>query len=146
MVYDAKIARNFYFQPGLYFTSLGGKIENEEGMQTTNLHYFQLPALLSFRIPLCDRMKLHLNAGCYAGFGLAGNVKQVSFRVNAFGDEVVLLKRWDAGLSFGGGVNFWEVYCGLGYDVGLVDIYDDSRPEVARLRNRNFHLSVGYSF
>lgn len=32
MVYDAKIARNFYFQPGLYFTSLGGKIENEEGM------------------------------------------------------------------------------------------------------------------
>ncbi len=54
-------------------------------------------------------------------------------------------KRFDIGWSLGAGVTFDRIYVGLQYDWGFVNMehedYEDYRP-----KNRNFSLSVGYTF
>lgn len=79
VIYDWGLSEAFYIQPGLYFTTRGGKYGegDEDGKyeEKWNLSYLQLPILASYRIPLNDNMKLHINAGPYLACGLGGKVK-----------------------------------------------------------------------
>lgn len=147
IILDSRICENFYFQPGLYFTSLGAKLEVSDEKVTVNLHYLQLPILASYRIELTDQMKVHLNAGPYVAVGLAGKQKADGIKVNAFSDEGGL-NRFDAGLSFGTGLSINKFYFGLGYDLGLANILNDEiwDTDLVKSRNRNFHISVGFNF
>ncbi len=144
---DAGLSRSFYLQPGLYFTSLGAKLDVEDVTATVNLHYSQLPVLASFRIALSDRVKVHLNAGPYVSIGLAGKQKAEGIKVNAFSDEGGL-DRFDWGLSFGAGIGINKFYFGLGYDLGLANILNDEiwDTDQVKCRNRNLHISVGFNF
>lgn len=147
VIYDAGVSEWFYFQPGFYFTSLGAKLKGEYATATVDLHYFQIPVLASCRLSLSDRVKLHLNAGPYAGIGLAGKQKAEGIKVNAFSDEGGL-DRFDWGLSFGAGIGIGKVYFGVGYDLGLTNILNDEiwDTDNVKCRNRNLHVSVGFNF
>lgn len=83
VVMDWNVARNFYIQPGLYFTTRGAKLEdgetyNGESYSYTekwNANYLQIPILASYRIPLGEKVKLGIDVGPYLAVGLGGKVK-----------------------------------------------------------------------
>ena len=147
---DLGITEKFYVQPGLYFTSLGAKQEVYDKDATVRLNYLQLPILASLRIALSDKLKLHLNAGPYVAYGISGKQKYDGVKINAFGtdDEEGGLKRFDAGLSFGAGIEVNKAYFGFGYDLGLTNILDDEvwYTDEVKSRNRNFFITVGVNF
>lgn len=166
VILDWGLSESFYIQPGLYFTTRGAKIkesdEDAKYEEKYNLNYLQLPILASYRIALSDNVKWHINAGPYLAYGIGGKVKwEASYDgesekgdYKAFGvadedsdDEKGGLKRFDAGLSFGTGVSFDKVYVGLTYDLGLANIADeDAWGKDYKLKNRNFAITVGYTF
>lgn len=165
VIYDWGLSEKFYIQPGLYFTTRGGKIkENDEDYkykEKWNLNYLELPILASYRIALSDNVKWHINAGPYLAYGLGGKVKweetydgdtdKGDFKAFGTADEDSDeqkggLKRFDAGLSFGTGVSFDKFYVGLTYDLGLTNIADKDVWKDHKVRNRNFSIGVGFNF
>lgn len=58
-------------------------------------------------------------------------------------DDSANWKRFDFGWSLGAGVTFDRIYVGLQYDFGFINMVRESD---AHPKNRNFSLSVGYSF
>lgn len=164
-VLDWNVCGNFYIQPGLYFTTRGGKAEEADDdysyEEKWNMSFLQVPILASYRFDLSDKVKWHINAGPYIGVGLGGKVK---WEENDMGDtdsgdydmfgtaddnsdeEKNGLKRFDAGLSFGTGVSFSNVYIGVSYDLGLCNLADKKAWDKAKFKNGNFAVSVGYNF
>lgn len=155
---DLGITENFYIQPGLYYSNKGAKFEAKENSDykvKVNLSYLEIPILASYRFRLSDNMKLHINTGPYLAYGLGGKFKfepseleeAMDGDVKAFDEDEGDLKRFDFGWSFGAGVNFSAVYVGLKYDLGFSNIAGDSYDEVdVKIHNRNFSVSVGYTF
>lgn len=147
---DLGLSENFYIQPGLYFNSIGAIQEIDYRDVTVNLGYLQLPVLASYRIALNNSTKLHLNAGPYIAYGISGKIKYEGEKVNAFGtgDDEGGLKRFDAGLSFGLGVSVNKFYWGVGYDLGLTELFDEDAWELdgVKTKNRNIFVTLGYNF
>lgn len=175
VIADIELSKSFYLQPGLYFTTKGLKSEyKEEGYDYSektnyNLNYLELPILASYRFDIADNIKWHINAGPYFALGVGGKVKvteidegdKTEYKYDAFGvadedsdEEKGGLKRFDAGLSFGTGISLNKIYIGIKYDLGLVNIadkkvwggYGDDGNKNLKIKNRNFAVSVGYTF
>lgn len=169
VIADVELSEKFYLQPGLYFTTKGLKFEDKEGMgyeEKYNLNYLELPILASYRFNLSDNVQWQINAGPYFAVGVGGKVKGTDFdgsdkfeyKYDAFGvadedsdEEKGGLKRFDAGLSFGTGITYNKIYFGIKYDLGLANIADkkawtDENGKGQKIRNRNFAISVGYTF
>lgn len=173
---DIKLTESIYLQPGLYYINKGysssvdfGKYETKE---TTNLHYFEIPVLASYRYSINNDFELQGNFGPYIAVGLGGKVKlsgededglEVSKKYPAFGvDEKELrgdLKRFDFGLSFGVGVTMKEhYYAGIKYDLGLVNMLNTKNEhsgyyykyykneKAPRALQGNFSICLGYNF
>ncbi|WP_294618385.1 porin family protein [uncultured Bacteroides sp.] len=166
VIADVELSEKFYLQPGLYFTTKGLKSEDKEGMgyeEKYNLNYLELPILASYRFNLSDNVQWQINAGPYFAVGVGGKVKGTDFdgieyKYDAFGvadedsdEEKGGLKRFDAGLSFGTGITYNKIYFGIKYDLGLANIADKKawtgeNDKGQKIRNRNFAISVGYTF
>lgn len=170
VIADVELSEKFYLQPGLYFTTKGLKTEDKEGMGLglkCNLNYLELPILASYRFNLSDNVQWQINAGPYFAVGVGGKVKGTEFdgsdkfeyKYDAFGvadedsdEEKGGLKRFDAGLSFGTGITYNKIYFGIKYDLGLANIADkkvwvsEETGKSQKIRNRNFAISVGYTF
>lgn len=171
VIADVELSEKFYLQPGLYFTTKGLKAEDKEGSYFDikyNLNYLELPILASYRFNLSDNVQWQINAGPYFAVGVGGKVKETEFdsyedkkfeyEYDAFGvadedsdEEKGGLKRFDAGLSFGTGITYNKIYFGIKYDLGLANIADkkawtDENGKGQKIRNRNFAISVGYTF
>lgn len=136
-----------------------------------NLNYLELPILASYRFNISDNVKWQINAGPYFALGVGGKMKttvtdegeKMEYKSDAFGtekedDEEIKggLKRFDAGLSFGTGISISKIYIGVKYDLGLANIADkksemwggfgEDGNKALKVRNRNFAVSVGYTF
>lgn len=169
VVMDWNITKNFTIQPGLYFTTRGGKLkENDEDFkykETWRASYLQLPILASYRFRVSDKVKWQINAGPYIACGLGGKVKWEEtyagdtekgdyklFKTSSDDEDGDYeegggVKRFDAGLSFGTGVSINKVYVGVSYDLGLANILNDKQwGKDFKARNRNFAITVGYNF
>ncbi|CCZ07238.1 porin family protein [Culturomica massiliensis] len=152
---DWGLTENFYIQPGLYYANKGVKFENKEDdsyKTKVNLSYLELPILASYRFSLSDNIKWHVNAGPYLAYGIGGKFKyegeEGDEKEDAFGtgEDEAGLKRFDFGLSFGTGVSFNAIYVGVKYDLGLTNIADKDSWDDTKIKNRNFAVSVGYTF
>lgn len=158
---DLGLTENFYIQPGLFYSNKGlkGELKEDDSYKLKmNLSYLEIPILASYRINLSDNMKWHINAGPYLAYGIGGKIKfegellEDEFDdLKAFDEDEGDLKRFDFGLSFGTGVNFKSVYLGVKYDLGLTNIAGDSwegdeESSSTKIKNRNFSISVGYTF
>lgn len=168
VILDWGLSESFYIQPGLYFATRGAKLEESDEdykFETKyQLNYLELPILASYRISLGENTQWHINAGPYLAYGLGGKVKweasydgeSESGDYKAFGtsdeddeegDEKGGLKRFDAGLSFGTGISVKKMYFGVVYDLGLTNIADkDEWGDDYKIKNRNFAITVGYTF
>jgi len=160
VVMDWNLSEHFTIQPGLYFTTRGGKLEenDDDYNEKWRASYLQLPVLASYRFNLSDKVKWHINAGPYIACGLGGKVKweedtdKGDYKIFKTTDtdsdeEGGGVKRFDAGLNFGTGISINKVYIGVSYDLGLANILDDKQwGKDYKARNRNFAITLGYNF
>ena len=159
----------FSVQSGLFYTMRGAKYkesENEEGYykykytEKIASHYFQIPVYWSYKYDF-GSVAVSAFTGPYIAVGLGGKFKwkeegedydgesyEESEKYDLFGkdkDDSWNWKRFDFGWSLGAGVTFDRIYVGLQYDFGFINMERESEAGY-HPKNRNFSLSVGYSF
>jgi len=157
------IAPQFYFQPGLMFTTKGAKYTSGSITSTTKLNYIELPLNLVYKAQLGGGYFM-LGFGPYIGYGIGGKVNteggsvavktDVKFQnVVEVGDshEVTYFKAFDAGGNiFAGYEMAGGIFVQLDTQLGMLNI----KPEDNRLlntsdksnKNTGFGLSLGYRF
>jgi hypothetical protein len=164
IIADIPLSSGWYIQPGLYFENKGANTLYEDDYYDYTqkckfgLAYIDIPVLLSYRFNLSDAMQLHLNAGPFIGFGVlgkltgtyhdydageSGNIISFNpFTENGYSDEA-FFSRFDAGLSLGAGVSVGKIYFGLKYDLGMINLLDDSDRTV---KTSTFGITLGVNF
>lgn len=140
VIYDYGFTENFYIQPGLYFTTRGGKIDKpkDDYKEKWNLNYLQIPILASYRFVLTDNIKLHINAGPYVAVGLGGKMKYEidgeKYDIKAFGTSKGEYDYDDD----------WEYYAAAyRYDDDYDDDYDEEESEKGGLKRFDAGLTFG---
>ena len=155
---DIPLAEEFYFRPGLLFTTKGAKLDDGDDTKI-NLSYIELP--LSFvYIPTLGAGKLVLGIGPYVAYGVAGKIKNDDFDENIkfenkitltqLGDEY-FVKAFDAGGNIFFGYEFSQKFSAqINAQLGLVNInpkiegVDDD--DIGKTKNTGFGISLGYRF
>lgn len=139
---DVAFTENLYLLSGLNFQTQGGKFKPSSGESVKfNPMYLQLPAHIGYKFDLGSDIRLVVNAGPYAAFGIGGKSKSGGESQKLFGDN--RFKRFDYGVGGGLGVEFGHFSVAGGYDWGLNDIND---AEGDKIQNRNAYLTLGYKF
>ena len=159
---EIPVAPDFYFQPGLLFSTKGAK-ESVEGYTTQiNLSYVELPLHLVYK-PLLGKGHLILGFGPYVAYGVTGKVKMdiggteteydVKFKnkvTSSDDDDVFYTKGLDAGADLFAGYEFpFKVSVQLNTQLGLLNLepdYEGDSGDKAVVKNTGFGISVGYRF
>jgi hypothetical protein len=145
-VSDIRLFADLYLEPGLMFTTKGSSTTlTGQGISHERLYYMEMPLLLSYFFTVIpDALGISLNVGPFAALGLWGNsIDYVGEKSSAFSNNG--LRRFDAGVHFGGGLEFHQVYLGISYDVGLHDVAQSKNP-IGSIKNRAIMISTGYNF
>jgi hypothetical protein len=78
IVGDIKLAPMVAFQPGLYYTGKGSKVQSGDATsmnyfkQTTNPFYLEVPANVVFKFPFASESHFFVGAGPYLAVGVGG--------------------------------------------------------------------------
>jgi hypothetical protein len=144
---DYALSQDLYLMTGLNYSLQGSKIGEVDGKSVKlDLSYLQLPVHIGYKLNVAEGAKLVFHGGPYVGYAVDGKWKYAGESLNAFGDiakeGIAKLKRFDAGLGIGAGVEFGQFGVDLGWDFGLTKINDGS----GSIKNRNGYLTVGYKF
>lgn len=152
------VAPDFYFQPGLLFSTKGAS--DKVGSTTTKIKisYLELPLNFVYK-PLVGKGHFMLGFGPYLAFGIGGKVSaggtssDIKFKstVKTSDDpETFYLRAFDAGANIFAGYEFSnKIFCQLNTQLGLLKVnpdYDESPNSKASVKNTGFGLSVGYRF
>ena len=162
------IVRSFYVNTGLFYTTKGAKEEVTYGSETEkltcNAGYLELPLYASYRLNFAEASQLQINFGPYFAYGVNGKAKyeytdaeypedNEKYDADLFGvakegsdEDKFGFKRFDCGLGVGLGYTFNRIYLGINYQFGLVNIADKKEWGVAKVKNNNFNISLGYNF
>lgn len=128
-------------QPSLFISTKGAK----EDEVTMNAVYLELPVMAVARIKVADNTNIVISAGPYLAYGVGGKTSAksegVKVSVDTFGNDVINLNRFDAGLGFGVAAEFGKIIVGLDGQFGLAEVQAAGNP-----KNLNFSISVGYKF
>lgn len=137
VVADIHLTTYLYLQPGLMLTTKGGK----EGNSRLWLGYFELPVLLSLGLPINNEVNVRFNAGPTIAMGTV-SVKSQNYLngINLFAEDYGL-RRFNAGLIIGGGVELGHLYLGLFYEFGLYNISHDGD-----LKTNSLAFALGHNF
>ncbi len=161
---EIPIAPDFFFQPGLLFSTKGAK-EKTEILGTTitssiHLSYLELPLNLVYK-PLLGNGHLILGFGPYVGYGIAGKAKiegadnsfesDIDFKnETSIADNNYVIRPLDAGANLFFGYEFANrLSFQLNTQLGLINIQPDySGVDMgdAKMTNTGFGLSLGYRF
>ncbi len=149
------IVPDFYFQPGLLFTTKGCKAEDDNDVKI-NISYLELPLNLVYK-PLVGKGHFMLGFGPYLAYGISGKVKDgddsedIEFSNKVDSPQTVLtLRPFDAGANIFAG---YELPVGLFFQLntqlGLLNIqpeYEGMEDNEFSLKNTGFSLSAGFRF
>jgi hypothetical protein len=141
------VAPEFYFQPGLLFTTKGAKISTDN----YTLSYVELPLNFVYKA-LVGKGYFMLGFGPYIAYGIGG--KNIEFKkVVESGDSnsVKYFKPFDAGANLFFGYELPSgIFAQLNTQLGLLDIHpEDNRVSVddkSSVRNTGYGISIGYRF
>ena len=166
IVASIPVAPDFYFQPGLLYSTKGAKSESDFlGLDMAveyNISYVELPLSFLYR-PALGNGHFFLGFGPYIAYGIGGKAK---FTIDdtstedkiVFGNEYESLNPYDwkyfKNFDYGANLFFgYELKSGLSIQLntqlGLAKInatnttYPDNKTE---FRNTGFGLSLGYNF
>jgi hypothetical protein len=152
------IAPEFYFQPGILFSTKGAKDNSTSTTYTTNLSYVEMPLNLVYK-GLLGTGYIILGLGPYFGYGIMGKVKSDDDTNDIeFTNTVELTdpltvpyyKAFDAGgnLFFG-----YEMANGISaqmnVQLGMVKINPEYKiipDDKSSIKNTGFGISLGYRF
>jgi hypothetical protein len=158
-IVDINLNKNLSLQPGIFYTTKGEKINNDEvlidgsfeGTVTTHikLNYIQMPVNLLYHINAGRATSIYLGGGPYFAYGVGGSVTdgQVTDPVHFSGAPDIFTpltyKNPDIGIGLLAGVQLAKRFLvDAGYDYGLTNISNGG----ADFANRVIHVSVGYLF
>ena len=161
----------FDLETGLLLTGHGSKAEtyfnggNDYVKSTFNPLYIQVPLNAVFKIPMSKESGIFFNAGPYIAVGIGGKSKSESkagplmsssaSSIKFSNDDPFTsqqddaaydkLKRFDYGLTFGGGFDFKHVILKVNYGLGLSKINSTESNNNANDKNkyRTVSFSVG---
>jgi hypothetical protein len=156
------IVPEFYFEPGLLYTTKGAQGDYGPVEGTVRLNYLEVPLNFLYKGALGNGFVL-LGFGPYLGYALSGNLNldtdvagfdtQIRFQNTVESDVSPLglyLRRFDAGGNIYAGYQFgMGVFVRLNAQLGLLNIYPDDQRfsnNEARWANTGFGFSVGYLF
>jgi hypothetical protein len=160
------VAPDFYFQPGLLFTTKGATNEEIFLGQTyktkMNISYIEMPLNLLYK-PVLGKGHMLLGFGPYVALGVNGKetlegngvdesrkVKFKSTVTAADPNDVAYLKSIDAGANLLAGYEFSNAFSfQLNFQLGLTRInpkYEGSSNDKSVAKNTGFGLSLGYRF
>ena len=145
IVQDIDLKNNVYFNTGLLYSVKGFKFQGA----TENINYLVVPLNLGYKFPLGQtKSKLLLQAGPYLAYA-------VSAKDNYDGQSVDVpfgpggLRRFDAGLGIGAGVDFNPIVLSVNYELGLTNAFDNgniAEYQGAKATNNVVQLSIAYMF
>ena len=166
-LYDMRLSKYFFIQPGILFSTKGYKEKGVPGpdnyIYTKTGYYAELPINIIYR-PSVGNGNLLLGAGPYIGYGLSGkwtnesttNTKGDAVFVNDYnqydndgGKNLVYGRRPDYGINLLLGYEFTnKIFAQLNGQLGLMDItpLKDGQKLDLRQNNVQFGVSVGYKF
>lgn len=164
---EVPVAPEFYFQPGLLFTTKGAKSEGDffgiPGSSTVHLSYVEMPLNFVYK-PTLGAGHLILGIGPYVALGVGGKV-ETTFGNLTNESDVKFKNKVNEGEAQSNTVYFRPVDAGgnllFGYEfsnrlsaqvnaqLGLTKInadYEGSSGDKTALKNTGFGLSLGYRF
>jgi hypothetical protein len=156
------IVPEFYFQPGLLFSTKGAKISESVVTKTINISYIELPLNLVYKSRLGSG-SIFIGFGPYVGYGIKGSAAidngQGSIKSDVEFKNVVdatdpitktYLKALDIGGNLFAGYKLpGGIFVQLNTQYGMININpEDNRypGDQTSIKNTGFGLSVGYSF
>ena len=166
---DLGFAPNISLQTGLFYSTKGAKYNYDypkkavgEVEYDVNANYLQMPIHLAYKIEVTPGTKVVFKAGPYIAYGIGGKRKIVSKFTNdlipIIGDQEIEsfnkefgLKRFDAGVGVGIGMEFNLITVDLGWDMGLKNLakdikIDETKVYKQNIKNQSAYLSLGYKF
>lgn len=156
------IAQQFYFQPGLLYSTKGSKTKSELSNSTTNINYLEMPLNFVYKAA-CGNGSFMVGVGPYVAYGLKGKVKTTGDAVTVETNiefkntieltdplDVPFYKAFDAGANAFAGYEMANgVFCQLNMQLGLLKInseYSEYPDDKTSVKNTGFGLSTGYRF
>ena len=156
------IAQQFYFQPGLLYSTKGSKTKSELSNSTTSINYLEMPLNIVYKAA-CSKGSFMVGVGPYVAYGLKGKVKTTGDAVTVETNiefkntieltdplDVPFYKGFDAGANAFAGYEMANgVFCQLNMQLGLLKInseYSEYPDDKTSVKNTGFGLSTGYRF
>lgn len=165
---DYEFLDNTFIQSGLFFLTKGAKAEAKgediEGQQyvksdteiTFRPMYLQIPVTLAYKVNITPGIRVFALAGVFAAQGLTGEyTKEVDYSLDSWDDKKDSsspfgkdkLKRLDAGVRFGGGLEFGKLVLKFAYDFSLTNAVKNAQAVgVDNFKNRSMLISAGLRF
>ena len=158
LMLEIPVTPDFYFQPGLLFSTKGADNVYEIAGQKASIYYFELPLHIAFK-PHAGAGRLIFGLGPYLAYGISGNFlfaggkEEIVFRNRITATEqlsgVPYLRPLDAGADV-----FLEYKFSVGLAVrlnaqlGLLNLLPTTEGESssALRRNTGYGISLGYWF
>jgi hypothetical protein len=156
------IAPQFYFQPGLLFSTKGAKTVDGGVTNTLNLSYIELPLNVVYKAMLGNGHFM-LGFGPYVGYGIAGKFTSEGVGATLKSDvefkstveltdplTTVYVKAFDAGGNIFAGYELASgIFLQFNTQFGMLSINPDDKrfPEgETAIKNTGFGVSAGYRF
>jgi hypothetical protein len=138
---------------------------------TVESHYLEFqPLTIQYRFPISRSSRISIEAGPYLAVGVSGETQHKErykylgnsraadkvvptfYSENNRHEECYGLKRFDAGLRFGGGFHIDHFYLGLNYSLGLQNLYEKkartawATQDDVQITNSSLSITAGYNF
>lgn len=142
--YDIPLNSNFYFQPGLLFTSNGFNFQTSfySEKKSVKMYALEVPLNFSFSPKLGKNFKLNTDLGLYMRYGLFGNKEFKYLDETIKESSFVAYNRPDIGLNFGLGLGYKRMALIGSYQLGLTNAEKD----ISGMRHKKIRVTLRYLF
>lgn len=140
------------FKTAAQVPAVGSNISDVSDIRT-NLGYIDLPHSVRFHTVPVDEKLFFASVGIYSSilvfafdkqtYKVGGVKKQFKESLPVGSSALDFTRRFDYGLTIGGGVELGFIQLGLNYDLGLHNIASDQSGNTS-VYNRNFRISIAF--
>jgi hypothetical protein len=149
------------FQSGLILNTRGAQqTSRTDSMKvctsSISIYELQVPIFLIGTLDMSEAVKFKFHAGPTFGFGIRGKEtieinSTVSEEVNVYHKEAAQgnktrYKRFDLGLTLGGGLQIHRFYIGVGYNLGLINLNNLTDDTQSAINPGSLMIDIGVSF